>query len=181
MKGQYFILGAILICSMFFIGLPPIQPIREMPSEDMDYIMKNLEHELPHALNLGLGDGTPRQTMENFTGWVRGFTRRLLINLSSTWVFAMGNEYGDVTVSVGNFMGTDMIVSVDLDGDQRNIFVQDGDSESTTYTSVGSVYDLSIQFGSESRSFSWNRDKANLFAIIELERGENIARKDIVA
>ncbi|UCD07907.1 MAG: hypothetical protein JSW41_03000 [Candidatus Aenigmatarchaeota archaeon] len=182
MKAQFFILGAILLCSLFFIGLPPGQPLVQSPLQDMDYILQNLEREFPHALNLGLEDENPRQTMEDFTSWVRGLTQNFLLNFSSFWVFAEGDPLtGNVVVSLGNYMGSDMNVNLDLDGDQRNVFVQDGDSQSTTFSSVGSSYDLSVQFGNEARSFTWQRDKVNLFALIELVRGENIARSDVVA
>jgi len=181
MKAQFFILGAILLCSLFFIGLPPGQPFTEIPSQDMDYILKNLEKEFPHALNLGLEDGNPRYTMENFTGWVRDLAKNLLLNFSSFWTFAEGDPNGNVTVSMGNFMGSDMSVSLDLDGDQRNVFVQDGNSESTTFSSVDSKYNLSLRFGNEARDFEWQRDKVNFFTMLQLERGENIARRDVVA
>lgn len=182
MKAQFFILGAVLLCSLFFIGLPPGKPLTQLPLQDMDYILQNLENEFPHALNLGLEEGNPRQTMEDFSSWVRGLTSNFLMNFSSFWVFAEGDPAtGNVVVSLGNYMGTDMTVNVNLDGDQRNVFVRDDDSESETFSSVGSTYDLSIQFGNEARSFTWQRDRVSLFVMIELERGENIARRDILA
>ena len=182
MKGQYFLLGAILLCSLFFIGLPPGQQIFDAPSQDLDYVLENLEKEIPHALNLGLDDGNPRIVMENFTSWTRDLTKEFLIDLSSFWLFAEGDpSTGNVTVSIGNYLGSDVTITLDLDGDQRNLIVQDDDSTSTTFASVAPTYQLSFQFGSEYRKFDWNRDKVNLFALIELERSGNIARKDIIA
>ncbi len=182
MKGQYFLLGAILLCSLFFMGLPPGQQVFEAPSQDLDYVLGNLEREIPHVLNLGLDDGSPRTVMENFTSWTRDMTKEFLIDLSSFWLFAEGDpSTGNVIVSVGNYLGSDVTIALDLDGDQRNLIVQDGDSDSTTFVSVAPTYQLSVRFGSEYRNFGWNRDKVNLFALIELERSGNIARKDVVA
>ena len=182
MRGQFFILGAILICSLLFIGLPPSQPFIAEPSQDLEYVLQNLENEFPHSLNLGLDYGNPGQTMENFTSWVRIVTRNFLINSSYFWLFAEGDpSTGNVTVSVGNYMGTGINVDVDLDGDQRNVFVQDGASDSIVFPSVSQTYSLSVSFGGESRSFGWRRDKANLFVFMELERGDSVARSEIVA
>ena len=182
MKAQFFILGAVLLCSLFFIGLPPRQAFIETPSDDMEYVRQNLEREFPIALNLGLDNENPRTTMENFTSWTRDVANGFLIKLSSFWVFTeVDPGTGNLTVSVGNYMGADMNVNLDLDGDNRNLFVQEGDSSSTTFSSVGPTYTLTVQFGGNSKIFSWNRNKVNMFTLIELERGENLARSEVVA
>jgi hypothetical protein len=181
MKAQFFILGAVLLCSLFFIGLPPGQPLAGVSTQDMDYMMLNLEREFPRALNLGMDGGDPAGTMANFTSWVRTVGRGLLLNFSSFWLFAEGDPGGDVTVYLGNFMGTDMSVTLNLDGEQRSVLVGDGDLASETFASVGSPYNIVLLFGSEARNFDWQRDKVNLFVMLELERGENIARRDVVA
>jgi hypothetical protein len=182
MKGQFFLLGAILLCSLFFIGLPTSQVLIDTPSHDLDYVLQNLEKEFPHALNLGLDDGNPRQVMENFTSWTRGLAKGFFMNLSSVWIFAQGDpSTGNVTISVGNYMGSDMSIELYLDSEHKSLFVQDGDSDSVTYSSVGSSYDLSVTFGAGAKNLLWQRDKANLFVLIELLRGDDLARKEIIA
>jgi hypothetical protein len=182
MKGQFLILGAVLLCSLFFIGLPPSRPLAESPAGDMGYLAANLEKEFPHALNLGLSEGDPRGIMENFTGWVRDVAGSLLVDFSSFWMFSEPDPAsGNVTIVLGNYMGTGMNVDVDLGGNRRNVFVADGDSESVTFPSVGPEYVLDVMFGSDARSFTWQRDKVSVFLLLQLERGGNIIRKEAEA
>lgn len=182
MKAQFFILGAILLCSLFFIGLPSRQAFTSAPSDDMEYVMQNLEDEFPAALNLGMESGNPGAVMEDFSSWSRDVARGLLMDMAAFWLFAeVDPSSGNVTVSAGNYMGTALNLAVELDGDERNLYLQDGESSSTTFSMVSPEYSLDIRFGNVSRTLTWNRDRVNLFTLIELERGGNLARSEIVA
>ena len=182
MKAQFFILGAILLCSLFFVGLPASRTVYHVQAKDIDYLADNLDRELPHALNLGLSEGVPVQAMENFTGWVRDLTRGMLVDFSAVWIFTDTDQSsGNVTVVAGNYMGNPVTIHVELDGDQRELVIPDGSSASTTFGSVADSYDIDLAFGTEARSFSWNRDKVNLFALAEMQRDDDVIRKEISA
>ena len=82
-KAQFFIVGAILICSLLFLSIPLSQPLISQPSGDITYISTNMRRELPHALNLGLNDSSELDTMVNFTHFIEAVMLERRINYTS--------------------------------------------------------------------------------------------------
>ncbi len=70
-KGQFFMIGALFICALLFFGITPMITITDSPTLDMDMISGNLMKELPHALNIGINNSNPLETLHNFTDFSR--------------------------------------------------------------------------------------------------------------
>ena len=57
MKGQFFIIGAILIVTLFAAMIPRAPKKIVSPVEDLTFFSRNIKKELPKALNFGLDSG----------------------------------------------------------------------------------------------------------------------------
>ena len=57
MKGQFFVLAAILLAALFFAGLPITGNIIGTVSKDMELLSENIASEFPAALNRVLPAG----------------------------------------------------------------------------------------------------------------------------
>ncbi len=181
-KGQFFILGALALVILFSANLTMVQPIVSGPDSYIRYFSDNMQGELPRALNLGLNQSDPEAVMLNFSRFVQEEMSSRSINYSSLWLVAEGNEStSDVNVTVGNFMWGSRLVSITLDGVQKQLHVADNSSNTTGYSSVPPLYNITISYGSTSMTYEWQRAKTSLYAYISLEKGEDSSNEHIDA
>jgi hypothetical protein len=60
LKGQFFILGSLLLCVILFAGLPAMVSPGASETGDLSVLSGNLETEVPMAVNLAMiEDGNP--------------------------------------------------------------------------------------------------------------------------
>jgi len=183
-KGQFFILGAILICSLFFIGLPRFTPLIKQPSSDLPYISSNLQSELPNALNIGLNGSAMLDTMTNFSHFLETKLRGRKINYTSLWL-VMHNQSSGVNVTGGNFLGEEITISINItDGSGstvESLIIPKGTNNSTLFSSVENTYNITIAFSDQEESESYPRDKVSLYAFYRLTRSNDVIKNHIFA
>lgn len=185
-KGQFFIVGAILLCTLFYLGMPPSETITRIFSSDLEYLHENIGDEFAMALNFGLNQSTSFQDLLNFTRFVYDRMKERRINFTCMWAIT---EYvspdapltSQVNISVGNFLGLDTTftvnVSVGASETTASLFVADNSTNSTTfdYDDIDSRYNLTLSFNNYDKKVYLARGRVGLYSLIELNRaGENM-------
>lgn len=131
-KGQFFIVGALLICSVMFISLPLSAPLIAQPSSDLGYISENLRAELPRALDMGLNESAPLARLANFTRFVERALAERRINYTSL-LLVMKNDTGTYLNVTGlNSMGEAVDVFFNVSGEDIYYYEEDPDSWSAS-------------------------------------------------
>ncbi|MBU0898429.1 MAG: hypothetical protein KKB03_03240 [Nanoarchaeota archaeon] len=191
-KGQFFILGAIMLIILFFGGLQFGRPLMHQDTEDLGYIFDNIEYELPYALNLGINKTTPIITLTNFTRYLD--ESLYFANFSTLWVvtdnvdFGLGQIFHTVNVTVGNFLDYNVTVNVTFDGSSINVTVPNNQTNFTTFEfNTGAApmgvynFDLKLEFDGTTRYMNNTvLDKYNFYALVKLQRGNDFKKEEIV-
>jgi hypothetical protein len=178
-KGQFFILGAVLVCMLFFIGLPLYGPQLQSYRKDLSFFSDNLESELPRTLNLGIKAGSGTSSLADFSRFAGSTLSGQGVKFQSLWVVAEPQTSG-VQVTVGNFMGQAQSLSITVDGNSQNLDVPDDSTEGRFFTASDN-FQITISFPGHSKESVWVRNKANLYAFVEMARGDDTAVKEIEA
>ncbi len=181
LKGQAFLIGAILVCVMFFLGLPKSMPIMESSSNDLHYFSLGIRRELPMALNFGLNESAPIPYLKNFTLYSENTINGYYANFSSIWVVSRNLTGTGINITVGNFLGSDTSVNLTISGTEKQLSVKNNATNSTTFSSISQEFNLTIEYGSESKTLTWQRNKVNLYASFGITRENNKVSEEIVA
>ena len=178
-KGQFFILGAVLVCMLFFVGLPLYGPQLQAYRNDLSFVSSNLESEFPKALNLGVKAGSGTGSLVDFSRFTGTTLSGQNVKFQSLWVVTEPQPLG-VQVTVGNFMGQNQALSITVDGNSQNLDVPDNSTESRFFSSPES-FQISINFPGHSKTATWVRNKVNLYAFTETARGTDIVAEEVEA
>jgi len=183
-KGQFFIVGAVLICSLFFIGLPRFSPVIKQASGDLTFISSNLRSELPHAFNLGLNESEMLGHMEGFTHFLERVMGERNINYTSMWLIIRNQSGTDLNITAGNFLGEDTIVTITIsDGNPgrsaMGLQLLNGTFNDTVFTSVDPSYNISISFTGQEETAEFVRDKASIYAFFRLTRSDDVIQNHV--
>jgi len=183
MKGQFFVLGAIMIVTLFFSGLPRGDFLKVERTEDLVYLFDNIEREFPVALNNALNTTSNINSsiadLFNFTRFVDRLMTERLTNYTTLWVVSWNISTTDINITAGNFLKYNTTVSLNVSSTVNNISVNHNTTNSTTFSSVSSEFNITIIYGSEEETFTWRRDKVNMYALIQVGRGEDLIRDSI--
>jgi len=180
-KGQFFMLGALLLCALFFAALPGQVILTGGHTMDISRLAGNLEREIPHALNLAmLEDGNPSKLGE-FTGFVRDSVGERYLDMESLWVVAVPDEEnpGGVELYAGNWLGRPVTLYALVDSAGGTLALDDGGTDSRTLYGVGSDFTLDISFEGRYWSGQVARDKTSLYSYLSLSRGGDSIVKEI--
>lgn len=183
-KGQFFLIGGLLLAVIFFMGLPKPYPLAQQPVvEDLKYVYENLETEFPRALTLGLNSTAAIDTLQNFTRFIDSTLESRYMGFDSLWVVSRGNTSIMINVSVGNFLAANVNITLNLTdaggtSTIQYINVTANRTNSIEFHSVTSDFNLSISYNSETETLVWERDKANIYALINLTRGDTIKKEE---
>lgn len=192
MKGQFFLLGAIVLIVLFFVGAPLIQPPLSSPGNDLPFLLRNIKAEFPVAFNLGLNESNELNVMRNFSSFLNRTLLDRRVNFSSLWVYSR-NSSTNANITIGNFLGGNLTVNLTYIDTSINIitgstnsvntplFVPNAATNSTILNKPGTPFNLTIRFGSRNTTIEWLRDKANLYVHLEMGRGKDIVREEITA
>lgn len=181
MSGQYFIVGAILLSAAFYMGLSGAVPLTTSPAEDVSYLFTNIQRELPRTLNFGLAEGTPGETLLNFTRYINAHMRQKYINLSTLWVVVEGTGTDTAGVTIGNFMGEEVNVTLSLPTGDKLVTVPHNTTGTTTLTALTEQYTLTIQHPVRNKTVDWRWDKVNLYAFLRMQREKQLIQDELVA
>ncbi len=180
MKGQFFIIGALLICSLLYIGLAPTISVTVADSADMGRLAENMESELPHALNIGaVSPGVPGALM-GFSNFSADAAHGRGISMKCLWV-AIEPGQGSVNVTVGNLMGAEETVGIDVDGTYMAVRVPDGAFNYTELPVSGPSFTVNITHADGGTAAEMPSNKTSLYAFLQLSRGGDVTRKEILA
>lgn len=177
-KGQFFILGAVLICMLFFVGLPLYGPQLQSYRKDLSFVSGNLESEFPRALNLGLRSGSGTAGLAGFSAFSRDMLAGQNVRFRTLWLVAEPQD-SRVLVTMGNFMGAGQAVNVAIGGESRSIYVQDNSTEIAVFSGVPDSFQISVGFPGHSKTSTWVRGKVNLYAFLESSRGSDVVAEEI--
>jgi len=178
-KGQFFILGAVLVCSLFFVGLPLYGPQIQSYREDLSLVSNNLESEFPRALNLALKSGSV-EGLADFSGFSQSSLAGHNTRMRALWVVSEPQGSG-VWVTVGNFMNQSESVSVTVEGNRHDFNVPNNSTLSWAYPSAPDDFQISVQFQGHEKATTWVRDKVGVYAFMEFSRGADTVVQEIEA
>lgn len=178
MKGQFFIVAAILLVSLFFMGLPKQAVFIGPQSEDLPYLYKNVETELPRALNYGLREDRGIPKLVNFTNFVSRIMDERNVNLTVLWLVT-SNVSSNLNITGGNFLKYNLNVTVNVSGSAQNLSLPYNTTNSTLFTSVSQQFNITIAFSGNEKTATWQRDKVNFYAYIKMERDEDVITDQI--
>lgn len=180
MKGQFFIIGALMVCIAMFFGLPPEIGIASTYSDDMAAAGGNLGAELPHAMNLGINGSGAVPTLVNFTSYAKQTLAARRMSIESFWV-VFESEGSTLNVTVGNFLGSERTFYIDVSGSPVAMTAGDGQTNSTILSVSGPVLNVTVSAGGSERAFVIPAGKSSLYSEVTLRRGGDAARKEILA
>ncbi|MBU0530754.1 MAG: hypothetical protein KKC05_03705 [Nanoarchaeota archaeon] len=182
-KGQFFVLGAVLIISLFFMGLPEKDTLITERTDDIAYLFDNIHREYPFALNnaLNMSEDTEASIdrLMNFTHFVDKIASERLINYSTLWVIGWNSSPSNFNVTVGNYLRYNTVVLLNLSGTEYYMNVNFNTTNSTEFTSVSDTFDMIISYESEESNVTWVRDKVSLYANIIMQRKDNIIKNEL--
>jgi hypothetical protein len=178
MKGQFFILGAILLSVMFFIGLPSAVNLVTPDVSDMEYLSENMETEIPVVINLEPSAGTSH--LEDFSSFLLSKMAERNINLSLFWVYSEPSGT-DVIIRAGNYMGREESVILKVNSDERSFALSHFSTNEETFGGVGVSPTLEIGFSATKKTLDITRDKHNLYCYLSLRRGNELITREIAA
>lgn len=184
MKGQYFLISGIILTTLFYIGfyLTNTSSLLTLSfeSDDMKYILYNVEDEYPRVFNFGINDSDITGYLSDYTLFTKDTLSGNLINFTSLWIYTI-NESDDLNITAGNFLGYDTIVSINISGTVRNISVGNEDTNSTLFPSPGESFNVTVSFNTNEKKLSMLRDKYNIYAYMQLKRMDEIVKGGIQA
>lgn len=179
MKGQFFLLGALLISVMFFIGLPSAVRLVTSDVSDMEYLADNIAGEIPRSLNLGIESGSGTSGLEDFSSFLCSKADERSMVLSLIWVYT--EPYGTgVRVTTGNYMGNTENIRLSVDSDQTTFQLSDSSTSMLTFSGVSEKPVLGFQFSALGKNINITRDKHNLYCYTALKRGSEMIVKEIL-
>jgi len=181
MKGQFYIIGALLLIMLFFVGLPRPNQLTTEAFNDLPYFASNLKAEYPRAMSLGLNQSDYMNTMMNFTNFANRVLEERSINYEALWIATENVSGTTLNVSAGGILSTNTTISLNASGTTATLMLASNATNSTTISNPGAEFNFSFSFLGENESVTWPRDKANLFVFINLTRSGSSAITNVTA
>jgi hypothetical protein len=179
MKGQFFVLAAILLASLFFVGLPITGNMVGTVSEDLDLLSGNIASEFPAALNRVLPSGDLGR-MGDFSLFLEGQLEQRNADFANLWLVTQPDG-GGLNVTLGNYLGEDITVAVNVSDNLQMLYMPSGTMDSLYFASVPQDFPLRVGFADVDRHLQLERDKVNLYAFFSISRGSELLRKEVIA
>ncbi len=178
-KGQFFLLGALLLISAYFVGSATVKEVLLIvPDRDLGFLSGNAMDEYPVALNLGLNSSIGAvPALANFSRFLNGTLAERYVELQALWVVCQ-NTSTDANITVGNWLHTMETVTLTIGGDTQQLTVPANSTNYTTFTSPGANFTLNVSFSQSADSLAWWRDKVSLYVYLNMSRGDNAVIKE---
>lgn len=185
-KGQFFILGAFILSAMFFLGLPPTQPLTQTYKDDISYLRDNLLQEMPRALNFGINSSTNTKYLSNFSLFLINSTQSRFLNFSHLFVVTEPTDWSDtdsaeLNITVGNYLNDSVTVTFSISGSTTSLSVGKNATGSTTMTPGSGNFNLTLSFNNVEKTILLRIDEVRLYSYIKLERGSLVSIGEVVA
>jgi len=177
-KGQFFILGAVLMCAVFFVGLPLYGPQVQASRKDLSIISGNLEREFPRALNLGMKSGSGTASLADFSVFAGSALTGQGMDFRAFWIVAEPQD-SDLRITAGNFMGQSQSVQIEVNSEVWVFAIADDATQSRVFSGVPASYQIRIDFPGHSKTSAWIKEKVNLYAFTSAGKGADLAVEEI--
>ncbi len=174
MRGQFFLVGALLLILLFYIGISAyIYPSYAGPQDEgIVRLFGNIKDEYPRAFNFGMNISSPANTLVNFTNFVMNVTGRRGFETRILWVITE-NVNGNLNVTAGNFLGYPVAVNLSIAGEGKSINVGEGETNSSLFLSPPSEFELRLSFNTTEKNVLLEKYKANLYLILDMRKGDD--------
>lgn len=178
--------GAILLCTLFYLGMPPPEMITVIFARDLSYLHENIAEEFPRAMNFGVNESMSFNHLLNFTRFIYDRMEERRINFTCMWLVTEYLDPGNpltsnLNVSIGNFLGleTNFTVNISVGSSQtvQGVVISDNSTGSLTFqrTDIAAIYNLTVSFNNYEKKITLPRGKVSIYSRVELNRGgENI-------
>ncbi len=183
MKGQFIIIGSLLLCIFFYVSVSPLLKPKNIivsPYETINYFYKNIEEEYPHALNIGLNKSNEVAYLVNFTYFVKNVSKEHYTDFGILWIM-IKNESGDLNITAGNFMDKHIEILLNVSGTAKNMSLNEDSVNSTVFTSVPSEFNLTLRFNNTEKKLLLEKDKVNFYSRFYLRIEENSMEGEIIS
>lgn len=180
MKGQFFLIGAVIVCMMLYAASAPLVNVQGGPDQDISALSENMEKEMPRALNIGINASDPAGTLISFANFSRSAAVSRGMDLSVVFVIFESTGSGTVATA-GNAAAGQAIIGIDVDGTYAELSVPAGSVNSTQFPAAGDTFDFSVTAGGLTTDATMPGGKTGLFAISTISRGGVVLRKEILA
>jgi hypothetical protein len=180
MKGQFFLVGALVVCMLLYAGLVPFSWVQDDVSQDVRALSGNMEEEMPRALNIGVNTSDPSGTLIAFCNFSRENAALRGLDMEAVFVVFEASPSG-IMATAGNAAGEDATVGIDVLGTYRELSVPAGMINSTAFAAGGQTFDVSVSVGGETSYATIPSNKTSLLATLTISRGDTLIRKEILA
>jgi hypothetical protein len=172
MKGQFFLVSAFFLVLIFYMGAAVyLQPSHSKSGSEIPDLFDNIRSEYPHAFNLGLNESRPSEILSDFTQLSINVSKSRGADLAALWITTV-NQSSDLNVTVGNFLGYDTNVTLNVSGSMKTLQVNTGNVESHLFSSPPSEFQLLANFNTTGINLLLEKYKANLYVILNMRMGE---------
>jgi hypothetical protein len=178
MKAQFFLLGAILLASLFFVGIPLSGTLVKTSSSDLTYLSGNIADEFARALNFGLAEGAPVYDMLDFVRFLDAATQENYANFTAFW-FVTEPQGSGINVYAGNYMETDVNAAFKIGGETNILLISHDSNNTANFAGVPEQFAMNVSYAGHSGEFNLTRDKVNLYVSFWLVRGDSVTRKEV--
>ena len=183
-KGQYFILGSIIIITLFFTGFYLVRNetifTYSYKADDLKYLFYNMQSEYPRAFNYEINESDIAGELRNFTEFSRSTYSGNIINFTALWIYTT-NVSDSLNVTVVNYLGYGTEVEINVSGTVKNLTVAEEGLNSTLFMAVSPKFVITVKFNSQERQLLMVRDKYNLYSYLQLQRESEIIKGSVLA
>jgi hypothetical protein len=180
MKGQFFLVGALVVCMLLYAGLAPLSVVQSEPAHDVSALSNNMQAEMPRALNIGINSSDPAGTLISFCNFSRSAAANRDIEMEGVFLVFEAFPTG-IVASAGNAAAEDITVGVSVSGTYRELTVPAGAINVTTFPAAGETFDVYMYHSGETSYVTIPSNKTSLIATVILSRGGTVIRKEILA
>ena len=178
MKGQFFLIVAFSLVLFYFIGfsayLSPPGVIEQDYYSNLPLFFNNIMDEFPKVANFGINESKPVEHLSNFTAFVNILGKKRGMDVDILWILFQ-NDSGDVSVTVGNYLGSAINFTLNTSTEVNYIFLNDQSSDSALF-SPNDFFNISVIFNSNETILSLEKYKTNLYYWVSMSRGDNVLR-----
>jgi hypothetical protein len=172
MKGQFFILGAVLVLAVLLSGVPFIvKTLPEYRIQPTDNIMA----EYPKALNFGLRENKSTEYLEDFSLFVKSNFGAA----ETIWIVSEPSGQG-LKITAGNFFNEEKTIKITANSEEKTVAVGSGLSAVVSYETVPDTFPLAVQWDRQEKNMLWMKNKANIFVSSDFSFGKNLVRKEVI-
>ena len=179
MKGQFFVLGAILLASLFFVGLPITGYMTKTVSDNLNQFSDNIEAEFPKAMNLAIDAGNIERLGE-FSTFIDYQLSQRNTQFRNLWLSTEGIG-NDVNITMGNYLDQDITIILNISDTIQMVFMPAETIDSVEFVNVAEQFTLRMTFPEIDRELNMQRDKINLYSFFGISRGDDVIRKEVLA